>query len=217
MMRVIQTDADAGVVTFGWELHLSSNDADFDKYYRLYYAPAGMDYPESKDEAEIPADDFNRDGSNFAVGQKQLTGLDKNIPYIATMRFFDDEFGEDEMLCESTVSFNLYELGEYDSNYKSGQAAFTLFSGRCLDKAKDLDIGAFKCVVVDGIYFLLSFVGIISTTLVAFGGLRIIASHNEDGRNAGKKILTYAIIGLIVVLLSYVFVQIILGGGIIFN
>jgi hypothetical protein len=55
--------------------------------------------------------------------------------------------------------------------------------------------------------FLLGIVGIVSLAFIIIGGFRYITSQgDEEAAAAGKKTLTNAIIGLIVVVLSYIIV-----------
>ncbi len=58
---------------------------------------------------------------------------------------------------------------------------------------------------------LLPIVGIISILFIIIGGFQFITSHgNEEQAEAGKKTLTNAIIGLVIVILSYIIVAVII-------
>jgi hypothetical protein len=60
------------------------------------------------------------------------------------------------------------------------------------------------------VQFLLSIVGLISILFIIIGGYRYITSGgNEEAAEAGKKALTNAIIGLVIVILSYVIVVVV--------
>lgn len=64
------------------------------------------------------------------------------------------------------------------------------------------------------INYFLSFLGIIILAIVIYGGfMYVTAGVNEAGAETGKKILTYAIIGVVVILLSFVFVNTLLQAG----
>jgi len=58
------------------------------------------------------------------------------------------------------------------------------------------------------INYFLGFLGIIAIAIVIYGGfMYVTAGVNESGADTGKKILTYAAIGIIVILLSFVIVN----------
>ncbi len=70
---------------------------------------------------------------------------------------------------------------------------------------------AIKVVVNYFLYFL----GLIATIMVIYGGFLYITSGGDDaGAEKGKKILIYAAIGIIVILVSYAIVNTIIGSGI---
>jgi ethanolamine utilization microcompartment shell protein EutS len=56
--------------------------------------------------------------------------------------------------------------------------------------------------------YFLGFLGIITLAIIIYGGfMYVTAGVNEAGADTGKKILTYAAIGIIVILLSFVIVN----------
>jgi len=62
-------------------------------------------------------------------------------------------------------------------------------------------------------YFLF-FLGLIATVMVIYGGFLYITSGGDDsGAEKGKKILIYAAIGIIVILISYALVNTLLQAG----
>lgn len=62
--------------------------------------------------------------------------------------------------------------------------------------------------------YFLGFLGIICVAMVIYGGfLFVTAGANEGNADKGKKILTYAGIGIVVILLSFVLVSALLGAG----
>jgi len=65
-------------------------------------------------------------------------------------------------------------------------------------------------VVTKYVELFLTFVGIITVAYIIYGGFRYITSAgNEEAAEAGKKTLTNAIIGLIIVIFSVVIVRIV--------
>lgn len=64
------------------------------------------------------------------------------------------------------------------------------------------------------INYFLGFLGILILALIIYGGfLYVTAGVSEGGADTGKKIITYAVIGVIIILLSYVFVNTLLSAG----
>ncbi len=62
--------------------------------------------------------------------------------------------------------------------------------------------------------YFLGFLGIIILALVIYGGfMYVTAGVNESGAETGKKILTYSVIGVVIILLSFVFVNTLLQAG----
>lgn len=62
--------------------------------------------------------------------------------------------------------------------------------------------------------YFLGFLGIICVAMIIFGGfLFVTAGANEENATKGKKILTYAGIGIVVILLSFVIVNAFLSAG----
>ncbi|MGE3279354.1 MAG: hypothetical protein AB7J40_06315 [Candidatus Altimarinota bacterium] len=56
--------------------------------------------------------------------------------------------------------------------------------------------------------YFLGFLGIITLAIIIYGGfMYVTAGVNEAGADTGKKVLTYAAIGIIVILLSFVIVN----------
>ena len=62
-------------------------------------------------------------------------------------------------------------------------------------------------------YFLF-FLGIVATIFVIYGGFLYVTSGGDDGgAEKGKKILTYAAIGIIIILISFALVTTLLSAG----
>ena len=86
------------------------------------------------------------------------------------------------------------------------------------DKPKNLNDASpynnFRDVALIIIDFFLSFLGFIAVVAVMYGGvLYVTAAGHQDKVDTAKKIVTYAALGLIVILLSYAFVNTILAAG----
>jgi hypothetical protein len=73
--------------------------------------------------------------------------------------------------------------------------------------------GSFRESVLTIVNFFLYFVGLLSVVMFIYGGFIFITTGSEDGSEKGKKILLYAGIGIIVILVSYAAVNTILGSG----
>jgi hypothetical protein len=64
------------------------------------------------------------------------------------------------------------------------------------------------------INYFLGFLGILSVAMIIYGGFQYVtAGVNEQGAETGKKILIYAAIGVIVILLSFVIVNALLNSA----
>lgn len=71
-----------------------------------------------------------------------------------------------------------------------------------------------RALVLTIVNFFLGFLGLIAVLMVIYGGVLIVTSAGkEDQASKGKKILTYAAIGIVIILLSFAFVATILGAG----
>lgn len=72
--------------------------------------------------------------------------------------------------------------------------------------------GSFREAAITIVNYFLYFVGLISVIMVIYGGFMYITSQGEDTDKA-KKIILYASIGIIVILVSFALVNTILGSG----
>jgi len=62
--------------------------------------------------------------------------------------------------------------------------------------------------------YFLGFLGIVCLAIIIYGGfMYVTAGVNESGADTGKKILTYAAIGVIIILLSFVIVNTLLSAA----
>lgn len=69
-------------------------------------------------------------------------------------------------------------------------------------------------IVLTIVNFALTFLGLLAVIMVIYGGFLYIASAgNEENVNKGKKILMYAAIGIIIIIVSFALVNTILGAA----
>lgn len=75
------------------------------------------------------------------------------------------------------------------------------------------DQGSLRQLILTFLNFFLGFLGLIAVIMVIYGGvLYVTAAGNQENVDKGKKILMYAIIGIVIILLSFALVNTILGG-----
>lgn len=71
-----------------------------------------------------------------------------------------------------------------------------------------------RALILRMINYVLGFLGLAAVAFIIYGGVTYTTSGgNDEATGNAKKIIQYAIIGLIVVLLSFVIVQAVLGAG----
>lgn len=77
--------------------------------------------------------------------------------------------------------------------------------------AKLVEVTSAREFVVKVIKYALSFLGLIAVIICIYGGVRILTSVGEsDGVEKGRKAITYAVIGIIVIMASYAIVNTVL-------
>ena len=82
------------------------------------------------------------------------------------------------------------------------------------DRPSDVMGGDFRGNIVDIINYILTFLGLVAVAFIVYAGfLLVTAGGEEDNLNKGKKIITYAAIGIVIVLLAYSIVNVIIGAG----
>jgi hypothetical protein len=71
-----------------------------------------------------------------------------------------------------------------------------------------------KSMILTVVNYALGFLGLIAVIMIIYGGVTYVTSAGSDEaiKNA-KKIIMYALIGLIIILLSFVLVNAVLGAG----
>lgn len=74
--------------------------------------------------------------------------------------------------------------------------------------------GSLRAAIQTIINFFLFFLGTIAVAMVVYGGFMYITSQGDDGQTEkGRKIIQYAAIGIIIILISYALVATLLGAG----
>lgn len=69
-------------------------------------------------------------------------------------------------------------------------------------------------LVLTIVNYFLGFLGLFAVLLVIYGGVLYIGSAgNEDTAGKGKKVITYAVIGIIIILLSFVLINAVFDAG----
>lgn len=82
------------------------------------------------------------------------------------------------------------------------------------DKPDDVIGSDFRTAVIGIINYFLGFLGLIAVAFVIYAGVLMVTSQGED-ENTGKakKILLYAAIGIIIILMSFAIVNVVIGVG----
>lgn len=69
-------------------------------------------------------------------------------------------------------------------------------------------------LVLRMVNYALTFLGLLAVIMVIYGGFTYVSSAgNEEATGNAKKIIMYALIGIVIILLSFVIVNAILGAG----
>lgn len=110
--------------------------------------------------------------------------------------------GESSITFAQTASDATFESGNYlidqDDNPSVLKGATSRWS----------DTNDIREVIRKIIDFILVFLGIIATAFVIYGGFLYITSRGDDGKTEeAKKIMTYAAIGIVIILVSFALVN----------
>ncbi len=74
--------------------------------------------------------------------------------------------------------------------------------------------GSLRQLVLRMVNYFLTFLGIVAVIMVIYGGVTYVtAAGNDEALGNAKKIIMYALVGIIVILLSFAIVNTILGAG----
>ena len=70
------------------------------------------------------------------------------------------------------------------------------------------DEGGFRDLIVDIMDYFLAFAGLLAVIFIVYAGVLMIQAQGEDeDTEKGKKILTWAVLGLLLIMLSYAIVR----------
>lgn len=73
--------------------------------------------------------------------------------------------------------------------------------------------GSFRSLILTFLNFFLGFLGLLAVVMVIYGGILYITGAGEqDKLDKGKKIIMYAVVGIVIILLAFALVNTILGG-----
>lgn len=73
--------------------------------------------------------------------------------------------------------------------------------------------GSLRVMVRNFLNFALGFLGLLAVIMIIFGGIfYVTAAGEQEKADKGKKIITYAVIGIVIILLSFAIVNTLLGG-----
>ena len=74
--------------------------------------------------------------------------------------------------------------------------------------------GSFRQLVLTILNFFLGFLGLLAVIMIIYGGVLYVSAGGDEGKiDKGKKIIMYAIVGIIIILLSFAIVNTVLGGA----
>jgi hypothetical protein len=74
--------------------------------------------------------------------------------------------------------------------------------------------GSFRALALTIVNFALTFLGLIAVVMIIYGGfLYVSAAGNQEKIGTAKKIIMYAVIGIVVILLSFAIVNTVLSAG----
>ena len=74
--------------------------------------------------------------------------------------------------------------------------------------------GSIRQLVLRMVNFFLTFLGIVAVIMVIYGGITyVISAGNDEAVGNAKKIIMYALVGIVIILLSFAVVNTILGAG----
>ncbi len=105
-------------------------------------------------------------------------------------------------------------MGIFSANIGFAQMINVLDRPENLTDATTLFDGSLRSAITQIINYILFFLGLVATIMIIYGGFLYVTSGGDDaGAEKGKKILMYAAIGLIVVLISYAVVNTLLASG----
>ncbi len=108
---------------------------------------------------------------------------------------------------------DMFSTGEDSISFKDYEGQFATLSDEGLDPqlTKSKDLRGFIVMIVN---FALGFLGLLSVLIVIYGGVLYVSSGGQEEKTqTGKKAITYASIGILIILGSYAFVNTIIKGA----
>ncbi|MDP4007642.1 MAG: hypothetical protein Q8P68_00440 [Candidatus Peregrinibacteria bacterium] len=73
--------------------------------------------------------------------------------------------------------------------------------------------GDFRMLLLQFLNFFLGFLGLLAVLLVIYGGFLYMTAAGDDGKTEnGKKVILYAVIGIIIILISFALVNTLING-----
>lgn len=74
--------------------------------------------------------------------------------------------------------------------------------------------GSFRVLILNIVNFFLLFLGLIAVIMIIYGGITYVtAAGNQESIEKAKKIIMYAIVGIIIVMISFALVSTVIGGA----
>jgi len=74
--------------------------------------------------------------------------------------------------------------------------------------------GSFRALILNIVNFFLLFLGLIAVIMIIYGGITYVtAAGNQEKIESAKKIILYAIVGIIIVLISFALVRTVISGA----
>ncbi|MCD6109399.1 hypothetical protein J7J83_01410 [bacterium] len=84
------------------------------------------------------------------------------------------------------------------------------------DAPRDIAAGGgdIRALVLNIVSFVLGFLGLIAVIMIIYGGITYVtAAGNQEKVDSAKKIIMYAIVGIIIVLISFALVNTVINGA----
>lgn len=114
---------------------------------------------------------------------------------------------------QKIIQKSIATVSAYGINLLSVAVASAAF-GMETSKPTEVLGGDFKDNVVNIINYILGFLGLAAVAFVIYAGFLMVTAGGDDGAlEKGKKIITYAAIGIVIILLSYTIVNALVGAG----
>ncbi len=150
----------------------------------------------------------------FAVIALMGMILATTVPPAQGLELDFDTGGLEEQICSDLGEDGVIQCSDEDAS------TFTNFEGEFAPPEAEgyaegiTKTGSAREFIVNVTNFVLGFLGLAAVIVIIYGGILYVTAAGEEERaGKGKKSITYAIIGLIIVLMSYALVNTIIGGA----